>query len=96
MDPKSLTNLDWNNIKVVVHTLWFILTSIAIFGGALLIAQVFLPGLAMAKMQTGPFKSLRLLLYFLSGASFTIAIILIIRTFSKLSSLLSFYARFWI
>ena len=95
MDPKSLTNLDWNNIKVVVHTLWFILISVAVFGGALLIAQVFLPSLAMVKIKTGQFKSLRLLLYLLSGASFTVAILLIIQTFSQLSSLLSFYARFW-
>lgn len=95
MDPKPLTNLDWNNIKVVVQTLWFILISIAVFGGAFLMAQVFLPGLARAKIQSRPFKSLRLLLFFLSGASFTVAIVLIIRTFSQFNSLLSFYARFW-
>ena len=95
MDPKSLTSLDWNNISVIVHTLWIILISIVVFGGTFLIAHIFIPGMNFTKFKSGQLKVLRLLLYVISGAAFAIAAFLTIRTFSHLSSVLSFYSRLW-
>lgn len=95
MDPESLTNLDWTNIKVIVQTLWFVLVSVVVFGGAFLLAQVFLPAMAGPKIQPGQLKNIRLFLYSVSGASFIVAVFLVVRTFGRLNSILSFYARFW-
>jgi len=76
MDPKSLTSLDWYNIRIIVQTLWLILTSVVVFGGTFLFAHVFLPGPVQFSGRSGPEqrktvqgKNLRLFLYSLSGAS---------------------------
>ncbi|MBF8264824.1 MAG: hypothetical protein HW384_688 [Dehalococcoidia bacterium] len=102
MDPKTLTSLDWYNIRIIVQTLWLILTSVVVFGGAFLFAHVFLPGpvpfsrrAVPGQMKTVPPKNLRLVLYLLSGASLIFAIVITVRTFSILNSIITFYPRFW-
>ncbi len=94
MEPKALTAPDWSNLGTLIGTLWIVLATVVIFGGAFLTAHVFLPALAPPETLRR-LKGLRLALYSISGIAFVAAALLVAQSLGAAPSVIHFYPRLW-